>query len=60
MPPEPSVTSACMRPRGCTLRCSSALLPKYFERSGPKSVSPVTYAKVSAWYLVEVERLAVR
>src|SRR4029077_10667695 len=43
MPPEPSVTSACEGPRSCTLRYSSALLPKSFERPGPKSVSPATY-----------------
>src|SRR5258708_13193222 len=43
MPPEPSVTSACEGPRLCTLRYSSALLPKSFERPGPKSVSPATY-----------------
>src|SRR5580692_7862660 len=43
MPPEPSVTSACEEPRSCTLRYSSALLPKSFERPGPKSVSPATY-----------------
>src|SRR5436190_8186775 len=43
MPPEPSVTSACDGPRSCTLRYSSALLPKSFERPGPKSVSPATY-----------------
>src|SRR5262250_107567 len=40
MPPEPSVTSACEGPRSCTLRYLSALLPKSFERPGPKSVSP--------------------
>src|ERR1700726_4188025 len=43
MPHEPSVTSACEEPRSCTLRYSSALLPKSFERPGPKSVSPATY-----------------
>src|SRR5260370_40987839 len=43
MPPEPSVTSACEGPRLCTLRYLSALLPKSFERPGPKSVSPATY-----------------
>src|SRR5260370_24167390 len=43
MPPEPSVTSACEGPRLCTLRYSSALLPKSFEPPGPKSVSPATY-----------------
>src|SRR6185295_16754184 len=43
MPPEPSVTSASAGPRRCTLRYSSALLPKSFERPGPKSVSPATY-----------------
>src|ERR1700682_2018010 len=43
MPPEPSVTSACEGPRSCTLRYSLALLPKSFERPGPKSVSPATY-----------------
>src|SRR5580692_6827401 len=43
MPPEPSVTSACEGPRSCTLRYSSALLPKSFERPGPKSVSPAMY-----------------
>src|SRR5215475_4954006 len=42
MPPEPSVTSASDRPRLCTLRYSSALLLKSFERPGPKSVSPST------------------
>src|SRR5579859_4908098 len=46
MPPEPSVTSACVGPRSCTLRYSSALLPKSFERPGPKSVSPATYCSV--------------
>src|SRR6185295_14938273 len=40
MPPEPSVTSASEGPRWCTLRYSSALLPKSFERPDPKSVSP--------------------
>src|SRR5262249_42979826 len=40
MPPEPSVTSASLGPRLCTLRYSSALLPNSFERPGPKSVSP--------------------
>src|SRR5678816_4178615 len=40
MPLEPSVTSASLAPRLCTLRYSSALLPKSFERPGPKSVSP--------------------
>src|ERR1700752_1095772 len=40
MPPEPSVTSASEALRRCTLRYSSALLPKSFERPGPKSVSP--------------------
>src|SRR5271155_2402046 len=43
MPPEPSVTSAFEGPRLWTLRYSSALLPKSFERPGPKSVSPATY-----------------
>src|SRR5580704_2076187 len=43
MPPEPSVTSASEGPRLCTLRYSSALLPKSFERPGPKSMSPATY-----------------
>src|SRR5215472_10308138 len=43
MPLEPSVTSACEGPRLCTLRYSSALLPKSFERPGPKSVSPAMY-----------------
>src|ERR1041384_4425539 len=43
MPPEPSVTSACEGPRSCTLRYSSALLPKSSERPGPKSVSPAMY-----------------
>src|SRR5438876_6370063 len=43
MPPEPSVTSACEGPRLCTLRYSSVLLPKSFERPGPKSVSPARY-----------------
>jgi hypothetical protein len=43
MPPEPSVTSASERPLACTLRYSSALFPKIFERPGPKSVSPATY-----------------
>src|SRR5262245_32814870 len=40
MPPEPSVTSAHREPFSCTFRYSSALLPKSFERPGPKSVSP--------------------
>src|SRR5215468_992718 len=43
MPAEPSVTSACEGPRSCTLRYLSALLPKSFERPGPKSVSPAVY-----------------
>src|SRR5690349_11481033 len=43
MPPEPSVTSACEGPLLCTLRYSSALLPKSFERPGPKSVRPAMY-----------------
>src|SRR5215467_8587399 len=43
MPPEPSVTSACEGPRLCTLRYLSALLPKSFERPGPKSVRPAMY-----------------
>ena len=43
IPPEPSVTSACDPPRRCTLRYASALLPKSFQRPGPKSVSPATY-----------------
>jgi hypothetical protein len=38
-----SVTSASVRPTLCTLRYSSALLPKSFERPGPKSVSPAMY-----------------
>src|SRR5258706_12388105 len=53
MPPEPSVTSACEEPRSCTLRYSSALLPKSFERPGPKSVSPATYCsgvEVVVWW----------
>src|SRR5467141_2883859 len=53
MPPEPSVTSACEGPRSCTLRYSSALLPKSFERPGPKSVSPATYCsgvEVVVWW----------
>src|SRR3989441_12718297 len=53
MPPEPSVTSACDGPRLCTLRYSSALLPKRFERQGPKSVSPATYCsgvEVVVWW----------
>src|SRR6266581_5147650 len=53
MPPEPSVTSACEGPRLCTLRYSSALLPKSFERPGPKSVSPATYCsgvEVVVWW----------
>src|SRR5215470_4604438 len=44
MPPEPSVTSASERPRRCTLRYSSALLAKSFDRPGPKAVSPATYS----------------
>src|SRR4029453_14222148 len=40
MPPEPSVTSASREPLLCTFRYPSALLPKSFERPGPKSVSP--------------------
>src|SRR5215468_8604985 len=43
MPPLPSVTSACEGPRLWTLRYSSVLLPKSFERPGPKSVSPAMY-----------------
>src|SRR5215813_5393807 len=43
MPLEPSVTSACEPLCECTLRYSSALLPKSFARPGPKSVSPATY-----------------
>src|ERR1700687_1911063 len=53
MPPEPSVTSASERPLPCTLRYSSALLPKSFERPGPKSVSPATYCsgvEVVVWW----------
>src|SRR6266403_4261872 len=53
MPPEPSVTSACAGPLSCTLRYSSALLPKSFERPGPKSVSPATYCsgvEVVVWW----------
>src|SRR5215831_18542247 len=53
MPPEPSVTSACEGPRSCTLRYSSALLPKSFERPGPKSVRPATYCsgvEVVVWW----------
>src|SRR5882672_2642186 len=53
MPPEPSVTSACVRPRSCTLRYWSALLAKSCERPGPKSVSPATYCsgvKVVVWW----------
>src|SRR6266849_7539726 len=53
MPPEPSVTSASEGPRRCTLRYSSALLPKSFERPGPKSVSPATYCsgvEVVVWW----------
>src|SRR6516225_8104280 len=53
MPPEPSVTSACEGPRSCTLRYSSELLPKSFERPGPKSVSPATYCsgvEVVVWW----------
>src|SRR4029453_3574609 len=40
MPPEPSVTSASREPLLGTFRYPSALLPKSFERPGPKSVSP--------------------
>src|SRR3981189_172632 len=43
MPPEPSVTSACQKPRRCTLRYSSAELPKSLERPGPKSTRPAMY-----------------
>src|ERR1700729_2643117 len=43
MPPLPSVTSACEGPRSCTWRYSSALLPKIFDRPGPKSVRPAMY-----------------
>ena len=53
MPLEPSVTSASERPRLCTLRYPSALLPKSFERPGPKSVSPATYCsavKLVVWW----------
>src|SRR6516164_4951017 len=53
MPAEPSVTSACDGPRLCTFRYSSALLPKSFERPGPKSVSPATYCSgvnVVVWW----------
>src|SRR5258705_13900073 len=42
MPLDPSVTSASEGPWWCTLRYSSALLPKSFERPGPKSVRPAT------------------
>src|SRR5262249_11349250 len=51
-PAEPSVTSACEAPRLWTLRYPSALLPKSFERPGPKSVSPAMYCpgvKVVVW-----------
>src|SRR5215813_1545060 len=62
MPPEPSVTSACEGPRSCTLRYSSALLPKSFERPGPKSVSPATYrsgVEVVVWcrWIVDMRAL---
>src|ERR1700694_3088703 len=53
MPPEPSVTSACEGPRSCSLMYASALLPKSFERPGPKSVSPATYCsgvEVVVWW----------
>src|SRR3954464_12442236 len=61
MPPEPSVTSACEGPRLCTLRYSSALLPKSFERPSPKSVSPATYCsgvEVVVWcrWMVDMRR----
>src|SRR5436190_5365877 len=43
MPLEPSVTSASFGRRRCTVRYSSALLPKSFERPGPpKSASAAT------------------
>src|SRR5262249_40250031 len=42
MPAELSVTSASRCPRRCALRYSLALLPKSFERPGPKSVRPAT------------------
>src|SRR5208283_3098119 len=61
MPPEPSVTSACEGPRSCTLRYSSALLPKSFERPGPKSVSPARYCagvEVVVWCMWIVDMRA--
>src|SRR5205807_6111840 len=42
MPPDASVMSAWEGPWLCSLRYSSALLPKSFERPGPQSVSPAT------------------
>src|SRR5215472_11903550 len=42
MPIEPSVTSAVVGLWSCTFRYPSALLPKIFERPGPKSVSAAT------------------
>src|SRR5262249_54755618 len=53
MPPEPSVTSACVPLCECTFMYSSVLLPKSFPRPGPKSVSPAMYCsgvKVVVWW----------
>src|SRR5690242_5213336 len=58
MPLEPSVTSASMAPRLCTLRYSSVLLPKSSERPGPKSVSPAMYCsgvEVVVWCICIVD-----
>src|SRR6476646_1813655 len=56
MPPEPSVTSACEGPRSCTLRYSSALLPKSFERPGPKSEPGDVLLGPRGGCLVQVDR----
>src|SRR5215467_4983328 len=63
MPPEPSVTSACEPLCKCTLRYSSALLPKSFARPGPKSVSPAMYCsavKIVVWckWIVDIHLLS--
>src|SRR5215472_14576163 len=63
MPPEPSVTSAWEPLCECTLRYSSALLPKSFARPGPKSVSPAMYCsavKIVVWckWIVDIHLLS--
>ena len=48
IPPETSVTSARPASRLCTARSLSALLPKIFDRPGPKSVSAAVYSSAVA------------